>query len=95
MWFCVVFALAVGWGTHVRYSTLLESPELSRPYAPPIPYERLQQENNEQRDRIKHLTRDNAGFRYAVEEALNDDQKKEFMAKKRHMEGIIDIRENP
>lgn len=93
MWFCVVFAMAIGWGMHVRYSTLLESPALSTPYTTPIGFDELQQLSNAQRDQLRKIKNENEVLRYAVEQTLKDNQKKEFTGHKKHMEEVISIRE--
>jgi hypothetical protein len=86
MWLCVVLFLAMGWHTQVRYSGLIDNPTLNKPYSPPLSFEQLQEQNNEQSRRLLTLNRENEAMRYAAHQMLTQDQREEFKAKMEEFE---------
>jgi hypothetical protein len=72
-WLCVVMALAIGWGTHVRYTASMESP---KPYYSSPAEERLRDALEMASDDLSRLRREVDAFWCAIGSAgLTKDQK--------------------
>jgi hypothetical protein len=78
IWFCLVFALILGWGSHVRYSWWLEDKVINHPTKVYVADVKLSEQLDELREELMVCKEKFAAVEYAATSIMNADQRKEF-----------------
>jgi hypothetical protein len=78
IWFCIVVALILGWGSHVRYSWWLEDHVVNHPTTIHVSDQRLTEQLNDTIEQLMECKEKYAAVENAATSIMNADQKKEF-----------------
>ena len=78
IWFCIVVALILGWGSHVRYSWWLEDNIVNHPTTIHVSDGQLTEQLHDTQEQLMECKEKYAAVESAAASIMNADQRKEF-----------------
>jgi len=78
IWFCIVVALIIGWGSHFRYSWWLEDHVVNHPTKVYVSDKQLTEQLDDAKEQLMQCKERYAALEYAATSIMNADQRKEF-----------------